>query len=600
MERELAGLASSVTAVWKPEQARRRLLNPRPLPTAWTTIGPPIADHWANVRADGRDEPLDLAGVVDLAHPDAFHRTVTDPLLRGRIVLLGDPGAGKTALLLRLTLTLLAEREQAAARDARSGPLPVPVLLRLSTWNPDEQTLERWITTRLDADYGHRRPVPIRHLMPLLDGLDEMPEPRRRQALQAISNTFVDTPIVLTSRTAEYLDALAALAGNTLAAAAVLELTALLAATVRDYLQLTTARPVSWADVFTRDAADCGGRLAAALSAPLWVDLARTTYTDPDRADNDPTELLHLPDIDSIHSRLLDRLIPTAYPDPPEPAPDGNTWRRDDAHRWLQHLAIDMHHRDTQDLAWWQLTLAVPRPLKFAIGLGIGLGIGFWWVGMMFGVVFGIMFGGALAPHPARRRIRWRRTSRFFSRQLAAVLALAVTIALGTGLAFGFTVALVYGLPLGLVFGFGAEFTTLLRVNDADVPAATDPVGLLRGDRRRVITAGLVATLPAGLLILVIGLRGGLVAALVAALAGGLAGGLAVALGVGVTLGAWLRFEVARLWWCGKGRLPWRLMAFLADAHRRGVLRQAGGVWQFRHALLRDRLVATVEEQARR
>ena len=38
-------------------------------------------------------------------------------------------------------------------------------------------------------------------------------------------------------------------------------------------------------------------------------------------------------------------------------------------------------------------------------------------------------------------------------------------------------------------------------------------------------------------------------------------------------------------------RLPWRLMAFLADAHRRGILRQVGAVYQFRHAIIQDRLV---------
>ena len=37
-------------------------------------------------------------------------------------------------------------------------------------------------------------------------------------------------------------------------------------------------------------------------------------------------------------------------------------------------------------------------------------------------------------------------------------------------------------------------------------------------------------------------------------------------------------------------RLPWQLMSFLADAHRRGVLRQAGAVYQFRHIELQHRL----------
>ncbi|OXM47859.1 hypothetical protein [Amycolatopsis alba] len=38
--------------------------------------------------------------------------------------------------------------------------------------------------------------------------------------------------------------------------------------------------------------------------------------------------------------------------------------------------------------------------------------------------------------------------------------------------------------------------------------------------------------------------------------------------------------------------LPWRLTAFLKDAHRLGILRQSGTTYQFRHARLRDHLVA--------
>ncbi|MEV4399943.1 hypothetical protein AB0J97_48505, partial [Nonomuraea sp. NPDC049607] len=42
-----------------------------------------------------------------------------------------------------------------------------------------------------------------------------------------------------------------------------------------------------------------------------------------------------------------------------------------------------------------------------------------------------------------------------------------------------------------------------------------------------------------------------------------------------------------------KGRLPWRLWAFLEDQHQRQTLRQSGTAWQFRHALLQHHLTAT-------
>lgn len=62
------------------------------------------------------------------------------------------------------------------------------------------------------------------------------------------------------------------------------------------------------------------------------------------------------------------------------------------------------------------------------------------------------------------------------------------------------------------------------------------------------------------------------------------------ALGVG---GCGLRLHLA-----ARGRLPWAIAAFLDDAHRLGVLRQVGAVYQFRHALLRDHLASVFHEAA--
>jgi hypothetical protein len=53
---------------------------------------------------------------------------------------------------------------------------------------------------------------------------------------------------------------------------------------------------------------------------------------------------------------------------------------------------------------------------------------------------------------------------------------------------------------------------------------------------------------------------------------------------------AWPHYTVARLLIAARGQLPWRLQSFLAEAHRLGILRQVGPVYQFRHARLRERL----------
>ncbi|MGW7421778.1 hypothetical protein ACWGJB_17200 [Streptomyces sp. NPDC054813] len=39
-----------------------------------------------------------------------------------------------------------------------------------------------------------------------------------------------------------------------------------------------------------------------------------------------------------------------------------------------------------------------------------------------------------------------------------------------------------------------------------------------------------------------------------------------------------------------RGDLPWRLMPFLDDAHRLGLIRAVGPVYQFRHAEFQDHL----------
>ncbi|MEV6898231.1 hypothetical protein [Amycolatopsis sp. NPDC051372] len=72
-----------------------------------------------------------------------------------------------------------------------------------------------------------------------------------------------------------------------------------------------------------------------------------------------------------------------------------------------------------------------------------------------------------------------------------------------------------------------------------------------------------------------------------------MAGGGLFGLSVGVSVclaRAWGAFAFTRLWLASRGRIPWGFMAFLADARRRGVLRQVGEVYQFRHARLQERL----------
>jgi hypothetical protein len=212
-------------------------------------------------------------------------------------------------------------------------------------------------------------------------------------------------------------------------------------------------------------------------------------------------------------------------------------------------------------------------------GLPIGM-VGGPEVGLLAGVVGGAASGvvnRSLSPTPSTVRLRFRGvlSGRGQPRKTvpvgwpvaAALLALALWIAAG---ALGVVLAVV---TVGIAFGMDAWFDV-----PAEMSRAASPGWLLRADRMAALSRGAA--------------RGGVIGianGLIMGPAVGIAFGLAVIV-VSAAYTSWGRFTVARIWFAFSGQLPFRLMAFLTDAHRRGVLRQSGGVYEFRHAILRDRL----------
>ncbi len=81
-------------------------------------------------------------------------------------------------------------------------------------------------------------------------------------------------------------------------------------------------------------------------------------------------------------------------------------------------------------------------------------------------------------------------------------------------------------------------------------------------------------------------------------------GGLAIGLGIGLVAGlgpmssgAWFSYTLALCRIAAAGKLPLRLMDFLDDAYRLGLLRTTGTAYQFRHAEFHDHLVRTGNSQ---
>jgi hypothetical protein len=609
---ELNRLAEAVSSFWRKEAAHRRIFEPYSLPVSWATIGPPLSDHWSNISGDGSDAGLVLDGTFD-----DVDRLVFQQLPARRLVILGEPGSGKTALLVRLTLTLLATR-------ATGSRVPVP--LRLSTWDTATQSLEGWIVQRLADDYGLRMPRsdglgPL-NILPVLDGLDEMLPERRHAGLVALDDAVRkrNLPLVLTSRTSEYVDALAALNGRVVARAAVVELRPLSVETSLDYLVRSTppATAQRWRQVLSSSV----GPVARTLTRPLMVSLARSAYAD---GDADPRELLSLADDQAVEDRLLDQMVSSVYPDPPRMAADGHSWTGAEARRWMSFLARQLRDRGTHDVAWWEIKFAVSNTVRipangllFAASAGVvfatvpalafalpgraavGLGLV---VAAVYGPALAIAaalagrFGTTLASAPGRSRMALRRTgvsisARVVSRRVQQACGAGVLLGLAAGLGPPPTPGPSSGALIGLAFGLVAgpiwEFTTAF--DDADTRRAIDPDSSRREDRRSVLILAAVSVMVGGPLLGLIGYAAGdLRLGLATAIVGVLTLFLASVLGRAST-----QFEIARFYLALTGRLPLRLTAFLQDAYAHDVLRQAGAVYQFRHALLRDRLAARV------
>jgi hypothetical protein len=123
------------------------------------------------------------------------------------------------------------------------------------------------------------------------------------------------------------------------------------------------------------------------------------------------------------------------------------------------------------------------------------------------------------------------------------------------------------------------------RLDDLTWPAS--PSADLRADRTATLVPPLAFTLSAGL-VLVVAAQVGDVAYWPPEVFTGFALAAGTALNIALCASAWFRFAVVRFLLAARGRLPWRLVPFLDDARGRGVLRQIGPVYEFRHAMLGD------------
>jgi hypothetical protein len=517
----------------------------------------------------------------------------------------------------------------------------VPVIFPLASWNPADQDLYRWMEARLIRDHPglgaptsastspEGRPTVAQALLdaglilPILDGLDEIADAIRGAAIGELNAAMrPGERLVLSSRMDAYRDAVRPPNGAevTLTGAAGIVLTTLDTATVGTYLGRSAGGPARanrWTQVLAALTDPAPPPVASALATPLMVTLARAIY-NPRPGERvvalpDPVELLdpnNFAKREDVEQHLFDGFIAAVYR-PRSKSRRGGRWAAEDAERWLTFLArhLEKTMSGASDFAWWQLSSAVfpRRPQIGMLALGLAAGLVF---GLMLGLVFsltlglvaeianvvswllasgiGLAAGLAIGSASAFGHGRVRPAHRFqwsFSNS-TPLLAVAIAIILGvlSGLERGLVVGLAVGLGTLLIIGFIFG----LEGSPADVLVEPSPRTVLSQDRRTFWVAGLGIGLAA---VFITGLpamvRSGSIIAFLVALPTGLLIGLFFA----SWEAAWGAFTLTRLSLALVGRLPWRLMSFLVDAHQeRGVLRQVGAVYQFRHLELQRRL----------
>ncbi|MEV5554839.1 hypothetical protein AB0L44_14410 [Nonomuraea wenchangensis] len=617
------------------------LSRPQVLPLSWTSAAPELGDGVpalpAGSRITGRKHNrLDVGfrrAIRDLA---AHYRRIAG----GRLVILGEPGAGKSVLSFMLIRGLLEEW--------RPGER-VPLLLSAASWDPTREKLGEWIVRTLAvAHYGGAREIPrslFDHdlLLPVVDGLDEMPEFTRRLAVRAVNEALArDRPIVLACRTAEYAD-LIGTGSPPLRQAPVIELEPLDLADVTAYL-----RAVGWPDparlepLYAHLEAHPGGVVEAALTTPLMVSLLRSVCERG--GDLDP--VLRLPS----RAAVEDALVGAAVGEP------GRARRR------LSYLAGHLHEHRERELAWWRLSKRLLSPwavIGLAVLGGVALTLSSWAWMLIFGdwedgglndmLLLGAYIGGGFAvlaiiawyagdaaATPRRLAPAVEGSAARLRQGMATGLALAAVPVLPVLVGVGVVVTLAYGWPpentqfylSALAMGVAALVVTGLALavhrwldGPPERSGEAGPVALLVEDRRSSLVSAAVAGTVVGL-----GAGPALIVALVAvrilqALATGWSGEPSPAeliasvspegwsdpllLGAVVLLPgtvfasltlltrAWPRFVWARFVLAVRGHLPWRLVTFLEDAHRQGILQHFGGEYRFQHIRMQDWLAAT-------
>ncbi|MEU0557480.1 hypothetical protein [Dactylosporangium sp. NPDC006015] len=611
-------LADAVGQQWERAALERGLIHPTPVTVRWRWAAQAVAGPASDAVSTGgavRFPPL--AGMTSVSQTQLLEGRVQDlfaiyaGLDSGRLFIIGGPGTGKSAAATMLINDALKHR-RGLVNEERDAT-PVPILLSCTTWNPIDVPFETWVADQIMNSYRFLRAAEYganaaEHLVRrgrvaiMLDGFDEASVDLQPKILAGLNGQARCRLIVL-SRDEQLI---AAARREHLAGAAALQLQPITRDDASEYLARCRVQPPPepWRKLVEQIKTGADPAVAEALNKPLTLSLVRDTF----HADAD-AELLGpglFTTSAEVEEFLLDRVIPAAYR--PRPGPLAPPYTEVQAARWLGYIASQMSAANTHDLAWWRMPTWKPPAFRaIANGLLAALvftAVGWITFGLQFaaysavgGLIAGTIVGAFAEWRPEDRPVklaplRWRALGSPGSRNIN-LIGIVTSVGYGTvaGIAFGLaggpTLGVVLGVGVALAFQFSTAVSILTAAPYADVGSPVDPMTGWRRDRDTGFVVGTAFGVALGVLT---GVSFGLVYGLVRGFETGMTAAIAAGIAISLTYVRTWEARLAFIQICSRGQGPARMMRFLADAHRRGVLRSSGPVFQFRHSRLRDRL----------
>ena len=522
-------------------------------------------------------------GVTPISLTDKTYTLFYRADIGERLLILGEPGVGKTTELLTV-----AQRLVAVAIEDRSKP--IPLLFELSSWTPDTPIVI-WLGQQLETTYGvpPKQGVPLARqwiqqtrLLLLLDGLDELGQRNQVACIEALEDFFArhpTLPTIVCCRREEYEQGekqFQQLRGA-------IHLQAAEPQQIQQYLK-DLKREQLW------EVIQNSPELMELAQLPLFLTMLVVAYQG--KPIQDTQSLFDAYIQKQLHDRNHQGIYRPGAGKTPQQTLHYLCWlakqlrQRKETEFLIENLQPDWIEVRTKRVSY-RLMIGLIFGLVFGLmsglmsGLIFGLmsGLGY---GLIFGLVFGLVFGlRNIQPH---EQLRW-------SLRTGLIGGLSCGLIGGlSGLMSGLSYGLIFGLIGGLVFGL----MNGLRAKAVELKKA--PNQGIRTSLQNGLVFGLMSGLVFGLMsMLSYGLMSELMSGLVFGLMSGLMSGLIFGLMSG--LGAVIQHFILRLVLTQNGDIPWDYKKFLDHAARHRFIQKTGGRYRFVHDLLRQHLARMTPQQ---